>query len=136
MSGMVERGARALCRLEGLDGDALAVGLEPPVANWRTFIPVAGTVLEATLLPPIPVLEGDRPEAHPALHDWAGYRKTFGEAGARAREPELRTITGFHVLAAWKTWNGMVEAALLEASEQQDQEAAPATSRPNSEVDR
>ncbi len=76
------------------------------------------TVLKATMLPPIPVLEGDRPEAHPELNDWARYRKTFGEAGARAREPELRTITGWHVLAAWKAWNGMVQAALLEAMEQ------------------
>jgi hypothetical protein len=58
-----------------------------------------------------------------------------GEAGASAREPKLPALTDWHVLAAWKAWNGMVEAALLEASEQQEQ-GAPATWRPSPEVDR
>jgi len=130
---MVERAARALCTHEGLDADAPAADFAPPVANWPTFIPVAQLVLKATVLPPIPVAEGDRPEAHPELNDWARYRKTAGEAGARAREPKLPALTGWHVLAAWKTWNGLVEAALLEASEEEEQESARAMSPPTSE---
>lgn len=98
---MVERAARALCAARGSDPE-----------DWPGCVPDVETVLEATLLPLIPVAEGDRPESHPDLSAWAKYRKTFGEAGAYAREPGLQKLTGHHVSAAWRTWNGMVEAAL------------------------
>jgi hypothetical protein len=101
VSGMVERAARALCAREGSAPE-----------DWRRHVPTVETVLEATMLPAIPVAQGQRPEAHPELNDWAHYRKLYGEAGARAREPDLRKVSGWYVLAAWRTWNGMVSAAL------------------------
>ncbi len=105
-SRMVERAARALCASKGGDAE-----------TWPSFIPIVETVLEATILPSIPVAQGDRPEAHPDLNEWVEYRKIFGEAGAFAREPGLKRASGWHVLAAWRTWNGMIEAALDRSSE-------------------
>lgn len=122
---MVERAARALCVLEGMEADAPAENETLSIQSWWTMVPVVETVLEATMLPRIPVAEGDRPETHPDLNAWAQYRKSFGEAGARAREPELPKVTGWHVQAAWRTWNGMVKAALDDSARQQQLLAAP-----------
>lgn len=116
---MVERAARALCATQGMDADAPAAGAEPGTAAWRTYVPIVETVLGATTLPPIPLLGGDRPEGHPDLKSWGRYRAAFGLAGAKAREPKLHAYTGWHVTAAWRTWNGMVEAA-LEYSQRQE----------------
>ncbi|MDP8916037.1 MAG: hypothetical protein M3M95_02305, partial [Pseudomonadota bacterium] len=46
-------------------------------------------------------------------------RNSFGLAGARAREPTLQAFTGWHVTAAWRTWNGMVQAALEDSARRQ-----------------
>lgn len=100
-SRMVERAARALCASEGCDPE-----------TWPSFIPTVETVLRATMLPRIPVAKEGPPESHPDLKAWGEYRRIYGEAGAYAREPQLPKLTGWHVRAAWMTWNGMVEAAL------------------------
>ena len=100
-STMVERAARALCEHRQL-----------PSESWPACISDVHSILGGMILPPIPVARDGAPETHPDLHAWAAHRAHFGTAGAKAREPRLDTVTGEHVLLAWRTWNGMIQEAL------------------------
>lgn len=114
---MLERAARALCVLEGCDPDALHGEADDAVACWRNRVRDVEVVLQALMLPSLSrvAADGDGSSAPDPFPDWSAYRKEFGAAGAWAREPALATLTGWHVQAAWRTWNGMIAYALSDA---------------------
>lgn len=102
---MVERAARALSAAQGTDPE-----------QWREQVPIVETVLAATILPELrSLMPGENAEAYEAAAEWRTYRESYGSAGAWAREPKLLKLTGWPVQAAWRTWNGMVVAALQDS---------------------
>jgi len=119
---MLERGARALCVLEDCDPDALESGADDAVACWRNRVRHVEAVLQAVMLPSLSrVAADDSDSAAPgSFRGWSAYRKQFGVAGAWAREPALASVSGWHVQAAWRTWNGMIAHALSDASDHAD----------------
>jgi len=119
---MLERAARALCVLEGCDPDALESGADDAAACWRNRVRHVEVVLQALVLPSLSRVasDDDGSSAPGSFPDWSAYRKEFGAAGAWAREPALAALTGWHVQAAWRTWNGMIAHALSDASAHAD----------------